>query len=71
MATKEEEMLQNDPDYILLRRFGYSIRRVEARYPDGAPDHLIAPALGLKNEEAVKAAYDRIVEKLRQAMEIK
>lgn len=65
--SKDNEMLQNDPDFILLKRFGMSLRQCEERYPDGAPNHIVAGALGLP-EDRVQDIYDSIVKKLRKIM---
>jgi len=62
-----DERLTADPDFILLKRFGYSIQKLEQRYPDGCPAHIIAPALGLTEEELV-AKHEEIVVKLRALM---
>lgn len=53
-------MLANDPDYILTKRFGFSLKRLLERYPDGAPDGVIAVALGISEAE-VERRYQNIV----------
>jgi hypothetical protein len=69
--TPEEQknMLETDPDFVMLKRFKQSLAEIEARYPEGAPDHIIAGALGMR-EGSVQKEYDRIVDKLRKGMEI-
>ncbi len=57
-------MLSTDPDYILIRRFGFSLKRLMERYPEGAPDNVIAAALGIPEVE-VESRYQRIVGLLR------
>lgn len=57
-------MLATDPDYILTKRFGFSLKRLLERYPDGAPDSVIAVALGISEAE-VERRYQNIVGVLR------
>ena len=59
--------LQYDPDYILLKRFDYSLTKALVRYPDGMEDAMIAQALGI-SERAVQRTYDSIVSKLKAAV---
>lgn len=61
------EKIYVDPDWVELRRFDNSLKKVLKRYPDGAPDRLIAQALGITEQE-VQEQYDQIVEKLRRAV---
>jgi hypothetical protein len=61
-------MLHNDPDFILLKRFDFSLTKALARYPDGMKDELIAAALGI-SEKAVSQRYDDIVAKLREELD--
>jgi hypothetical protein len=70
MRTEEDmKNLLNKPDFILSKRFGNSLKAMEARYPDGAPDHIIAGALSI-SEEDVKVRYARIVEEFQKKMNI-
>ncbi len=66
MTTEEAlRRINEDPDFVLLKRFDYSIVKLLARYPDGVPnDKIIAQAL-LITEEDVENLYGTIVEKLR------
>ena len=59
--------IEEDPDFINLKRYGYSLKRVLERYPDGAPENLIAQALCMTEDE-VEEAYMDIVEVLRAEM---
>lgn len=61
------ESIQNKPNYIAIRRYGNDIRRLMKRYPNGAPDHIIATALMI-DETQVDSIYDTIVEKMRGLM---
>lgn len=63
----DKKRLENEPDYIALKRFDYSLKKLLQRYPDGCPDRIIANAL-LIAEEDVEEAYDLTVQKLRHIM---
>lgn len=66
---KEKMRIQTEPDYVALKRFSFSLKKLKARYPDGAPSHVSANALCLAKEEFDKK-YEQIVEKLRMLMGI-
>lgn len=59
--------LEGEPDFVNLKRFKFSLRKLEERYPDGCPDHIIAAALNL-TEEDVQTHHNRIVQALRAKM---
>ena len=59
-----EDKLDTDPDFILLARFDNSLAKALERYPDGAPNHVIARALGVSEDE-LERRYQAIVAKLR------
>lgn len=63
----DKKRLETDPDYIALKRFDYSLKKLLQRYPEGAPDRIIANAL-LIPEEDVEEVYDATVQKLREVM---
>lgn len=63
-AAEAEVLLSSEPDFVNLKRFGYSLRAALRRYPDGCPDHIIAQALMI-DESCVTTLYDSIVAKLR------
>lgn len=65
MAPDVKNMLETNPDYIAIKRYKNSLTILENRYPDGAPDHIIAKAL-LISEEEVEKRYQEIVALLRQ-----
>lgn len=67
MTEAEQRMLETDPDYISLRRFNNSLAKLEERYPDGCPDHIIAAALSTSEEDII-ARYNRIVKDMRADM---
>lgn len=60
----EQQRLEADPDFILLKRFDYSLEKALKKYPDGLPDNLVAQALG-KSVPWVTRRYHIIVGKLR------
>lgn len=62
-----QSKLENDPDFVCLKRFGYSLHAVLERYPEGCPDRIIAQALAIP-EESLPELYAQVVEKLRLAM---
>ncbi len=68
LTTSEvRRLIAEDPDFVHLKRFDYSIRKLLERYPDGCPTRIIAQALMI-TEEDVEAQYQSIVVKLRESM---
>jgi hypothetical protein len=68
--VNEEEMrekIQNDPLFVNVKRFEYDIEKLEVKFPDGCPNHVIADAL-MMTEDEVEAHMDAIVSKLRTVM---
>lgn len=71
MSTEEvKRRINEDPDFVYLKRFDYSLKNVLARYPDGAPTRIIAQALMITEEDA-EAMYPRVVAKLRDIMGVR
>jgi hypothetical protein len=62
-----QERLETEPDFILIRRFDYSLKRLVERYPEGAPDRIIAQALGIEEHE-VQEIYRGVVLKLKSLL---
>lgn len=60
-----EHKLETDPDFILMTRFDNSLAKALERYPDGAPDHVVARALGLTEAE-VERKFAEIVKKIQK-----
>lgn len=60
--------VDTEPDFILSKKFGYSMQRLIERYPDGAPDEVIAQALGITPAE-VEKEYQAIVLKIREDLQ--
>jgi DNA-binding NarL/FixJ family response regulator len=67
--TPEEiqNRLETDPDFVVLKRFGYSLEAVLERYPEGCPNRIVAQALSIP-EETLPDYYAQVVEKLRILM---
>jgi hypothetical protein len=68
----EEEIqrrLDSDPDFVNLKRFGYSLKATMDRYEKmgGPPDHVIARGLGI-SERQLQRIESRIIRKLRTGM---
>jgi len=61
--------MQTDPDFVYLKRYGYSISKAIDAFPDGCSDRVIAQALGLQ-EEQIPELYQEIVVKLRNSLKI-
>lgn len=62
-----ERRLREDRDFIALKRFDYSLVNLRKKYPDGCPDHVIASALQVPEDE-VEALYQSAVARLRGAL---
>lgn len=67
--SKEEiqHLLHNDETFVNSKRYGYSIDAVLERYPDGAPNNVIAQLLELDKDD-IDARYSSIVVNLRRLM---
>lgn len=63
-----DERIDTDPDFILLKRFDYSLEKALTKHPNGLEDHVIAQALG-KSAHWVGKRYRAIVERLREAVD--
>jgi len=64
--TTEEALfrINNDPEFVYLKRLDYSLTRVIERFPEGAPDRTVAQALMITAED-VHRIYNDIVMRLR------
>lgn len=65
MDNKIYKKIHEDPDFVLLKRYDFSIKRVTERFPEGASDRIIAQALGISEEE-VNELYNAIINKLKK-----
>jgi hypothetical protein len=69
MTTEEaRKKIETEPDFIYLKRFDYSLDRLIERYPDGAPNRVIAQAL-MMTEDDVEETFNSIIAKLRGTLE--
>jgi hypothetical protein len=53
-------LIQTDPNYIGIRRYKNSLKKVEDRYPNGCPDHIIADCLSI-SESDLEKRYQEII----------
>lgn len=64
-TTEAKQRVATDPDYVYLKRFGYSLEKLMERYPDGVQQNrIIANALMIPEHE-VEELYQSAVQKLR------
>lgn len=59
--------IREDPDYVFLKRFDYSLARTLERYPEGCPDRVIAHALMIAEDE-IEEIYEQAVARLKILM---
>ena len=67
MEQDVKNMLETQPDYIAIKRYKNSLAELETRYPDGAPNHIVALALDT-TEEDVENRYLSIISCLKANM---
>jgi len=71
MNTAEaKDKVESDADFVNIKRFDYSLAKLIERYPDGCPDHIIAQAL-LVSEDDVGRLYADVVGKMRGLMGVR
>jgi hypothetical protein len=56
--------IENDPDFINLKRFDFSLKKMCEKYPNGAPDRVISQALGCSETE-INQCYQQALAKLK------
>lgn len=61
------KLIESEEDYIYLKKYDFSLKKLLERYPDGCPNRIIAQAL-LMSEDDIEELYEQIVEKLKQRM---
>lgn len=64
---RARRLIDQDDDFINLKRFDYSIKKLMLRYPDGCPDRVAAAAL-MMTEDQLADLHAKVVEKLRRLM---
>lgn len=68
-AEEPRERVLRDYDYVNAKRMENSLAAVEEKYPEGAPDHVIAALLAITVEE-VEQEDKAITDKLRRLMKV-
>lgn len=61
--------MMSDPDFVYLKRYGYSITKAVDAFPEGCSDRVIAQALGIQ-EDQVQRMYQEIIVKIRNSLKI-
>ena len=67
--TDAKDRINEEEDFVNLKRFSYSLKKLMERYPEGVPDKYIAQALDVAENE-VPALYEEVVAKLRTLMNV-
>ena len=62
--------LQEDPDFVASKRYNHSLKEMEDRYPEFAPDNVIATVLMLSEDE-VATLYEALVARFRDLMGVR
>jgi len=57
----------HEPDFVAIKRVGFSLAALLERYPDGCPNKVIEAALMLP-EGTAQQEYERVVLRLRTLM---
>jgi hypothetical protein len=60
--------LAEDPDFVAIRRVGYSLSQLEEKYPDHCPPSIVASALRIP-ERLVGELYDKLIAQVRTEAE--
>lgn len=68
-TTDAHRRIVEEPDFVNLKRYGYSLAAVMENFPDGCPDKVVAAAL-LITEDDVPVLQESITAKLRVAMKV-
>ena len=62
------ERIEQDPDFVNLKKFDYSLKRMLEKYPNGAPDRVISQALQIPEAE-IDQRFQSILDKLKKDLE--
>lgn len=68
-SEKIKELIETDPDFIAIKRYGYSLERLEKRFPEGCENRIIANALQITEEE-VDDLYNKSILTIREKLKI-
>lgn len=68
MTTEEAiRRINQDPDFVYLKRCDFSLEKLLERFPDGVPDRTVAQALMITTED-VERIYESIVARLKDRL---
>ena len=68
MSEEKKHKINNQEDYIDYPKYQNSIKNlIDKKYPNGAPDDVIAKALGMSEEE-VEELYQSAIKKLQKEL---
>lgn len=59
--------LENDPDFILIKRFDFSLKKLIEKNPNGVSSKIAAQALGMPEKE-LEAIFAQILAKLKKQL---
>jgi len=68
-SHEAKHLINTDPDFVYMKRFEYSLKKLMERYPDGAPTKIIAQAM-MMTEDEVEELYEAVIVKMRQALKV-
>lgn len=63
-----KERIEQDPDFVNLKKFDFSLRRMLEKYPNGAPDRIISQALQIPEAE-INQHFQSILQKLKEQLD--
>jgi len=68
-GDEARERIAVEPDFILLKRFDYSLASLVDKHPGGVSDRVVAAAL-MVTEDDVGDIYENIILKLRDILKV-
>lgn len=68
-SAEARQKLDTDSDFIAVKRFDYSLKKLMERYPEGAPPKVIAQAL-MMTEDEVEELEQAVITKIREVLKI-
>lgn len=68
-ADEAKKKIDTDPDFIFSKRFNNSLKKCLERFPEGAPNKVIAQCL-IVTEDEVELIHTQVIEKLRKIMKV-
>lgn len=67
VSDEVRKKIDFDPDWIAIKRFDFSLKKLLERYPEGVPVRIICQALAME-EKDVESLYNQLLEKLREEL---